>query len=154
MIGPPFQSMPAGTLGQSAECHGVEVDVAFDGDAAADDEEDGDGVHHGGEVILDHDVAVLWEGSHFFVKGGRSAILGGLGGPGGLGDPPERWGASSPTFLKGFPGPRGRPDPQNDRFPILKQVSIFLPSQRTSTVIGVADQSFFGLVCCRFRNRP
>ncbi len=27
--------------------------------------------------------------------------------------------ASPPTFLKGFPGPRGHPDPQNDRFPIL-----------------------------------
>ena len=40
--------------------------------------------------------------------------FGGLGGPGGFGDPPERRGASPPTFLKGFLGPRGRPDPPND----------------------------------------
>ncbi len=52
-------------------------------------------------------------GDFNFSKGQEIGDFGGLGGPGGLGDLPERWA----TFLKGFPGPRGRPDPQNVRFP-------------------------------------
>ncbi len=60
-------------------------------------------------------------GNFEFLQGSEVGHFGGLGGPGGLGNPPERWGLRPPTFLKGFPGPRGRPDPQNDRFPILKQ---------------------------------
>ena len=43
--------------------------------------------------------------------------FGGLGGPGGPGQPSKMWGASRPIFLKAFPGPRGRPDPPNDRSP-------------------------------------
>ena len=61
-------------------------------------------------------------GNFNLFKGPEIGDFWGLGGPGGLGDPPERWGGFAPTFLKGFPGPRGRPDPQNDRFPILKQI--------------------------------
>ncbi len=30
-------------------------------------------------------------------------------------------GGEAPTFCKGLRGPRGRPDPKNDRFQILKQ---------------------------------
>ncbi len=65
-------------------------------------------------------VAALCRGFFDFLKGSEIGHFGDLGGSGVLGDPPERWGASPPTFLKGFPGPRGRPDPQNGRFPILK----------------------------------
>jgi len=43
--------------------------------------------------------------------------LGALGGPGGPGNPSKRCGASPRTPWKGFPGPRGRPDPQNVRSP-------------------------------------
>ncbi len=56
-------------------------------------------------------------GNFNLFKGPEIGDFGGLGGPGGLGDPPETWGALPHTFLKGFPGPRGRPDPQNDQFP-------------------------------------
>ena len=45
----------------------------------------------------------------------------GLGGPGGPENLLEGWGASPPTFLEGFRGPRDHPDPQNDRSPILQQ---------------------------------
>ncbi len=58
----------------------------------------------------------------YFFKGPEIGEFGGLGGPGGSGDPPEAWGASPPTFLKGCPGPQGRPDPQNDRSPIFKKL--------------------------------
>jgi len=37
----------------------------------------------------------------------------GLGGPGGPGNPSKWWGGLPPTTWS-FPGPRGRPDPQND----------------------------------------
>ncbi len=47
------------------------------------------------------------------------AHFGCLGGPGGPGNPPERWGAKPPSFLEGLQSPRGFPDPKNDRFPIL-----------------------------------
>ena len=50
-----------------------------------------------------------------FVKDQEICQFGGLGGPGGLGNPSKRCGASPRTFSKGFPGPRGRPDPQNGR---------------------------------------
>jgi len=40
----------------------------------------------------------------------------GLGGPGGLLNHPKRWGAKPPTSLDGLKAPRGRPDPDNDRF--------------------------------------
>ena len=57
-------------------------------------------------------------------SGPEMADFGGLGGPGGPGDPCKRLGATPPTFCKGLPGPRGRPDPQNDRFPILQKINI------------------------------
>ncbi len=59
---------------------------------------------------------------NFCLRCRKSAIFGVWVAPGGPGDPPETWGPSPPTFLKGFPGPRGRPDRQNDRFPILNCV--------------------------------
>ncbi len=37
----------------------------------------------------------------------------GLAGPRGPGDPFKRWGSAPPTFWKGLPGTRGRPDPKN-----------------------------------------
>ena len=39
-----------------------------------------------------------------------------LGGPGRPGNLLKRWGMKPPTFLDGFKAPRGRPDPENDRF--------------------------------------
>ncbi len=41
----------------------------------------------------------------------------GLGGPGGPGNHAKMWGAKAPTFWTGFWSPRGRPDPENRRFP-------------------------------------
>ena len=41
--------------------------------------------------------------------------------------------ASPPTFWNGLPGPRGRPDPQNDRFPILKKLNEFIAAQSAAT---------------------
>ncbi len=41
----------------------------------------------------------------------------GSGRPRGPPTPPKIWGASPPIFLNGFPGPRGRPDPEHRRFP-------------------------------------
>ncbi len=49
-----------------------------------------------------------------------------LGGPRGLGDPSERWGAKLPTFCEGLRGPRGHPDPKHYRFPILVFFKDFL----------------------------
>ena len=40
----------------------------------------------------------------------------GLGGPERLGARSKRWGASPPTFLRGFPAARGRPDRENPGF--------------------------------------
>ena len=51
-----------------------------------------------------------------FVKDPEIGHFGGLGGPGGSGNPPKRCRASPRTFWKGVPGPQGRPDPQNGRF--------------------------------------
>ena len=41
----------------------------------------------------------------------------GLGGPGGPKHHSKIWGAKPPIFWNGFPGPPGRPDPGNRRFP-------------------------------------
>ncbi len=53
---------------------------------------------------------------------GRTAIVdfGGLGGGRTLS---KGWGASCPTFWKGFPGRRGRPDPQNPHLPVGPQIA-------------------------------
>ena len=40
----------------------------------------------------------------------------GLGGPRRPGNPSKMWGVSPPTFLKGFPAARGRPNPKNPGF--------------------------------------
>ncbi len=37
-----------------------------------------------------------------------------------------------PTFCKGLRGPRGRPDPKNDRFPILKKFQNLLTKPKCS----------------------
>ncbi len=39
----------------------------------------------------------------------------------------QKVGGEAPTLWKGFRGPRGRPDPQNDRFPILRKLKITSP---------------------------
>ncbi len=45
-------------------------------------------------------------------------------GPGGPGRPSKRWGASPPTFLRAFPGPRGRPDCLQARLPDCLQARL------------------------------
>ncbi len=74
-------------------------------------------------------VAVVSPAGHCFAEricswlcvGSGIGHFGGLGGPGGSGDPSKRWRASPPTICKGLPGPRGRPDPRNVRFSTLKE---------------------------------
>ncbi len=51
-------------------------------------------------------------------KGSEIVEFGGLGGPGSFRNLSQRWGASPPIFLNGLQGPRGHPDPQNQRSPI------------------------------------
>ncbi len=63
--------------------------------------------------LLPTHVASLWLGISNFSKGLEIGHFGGLGGPGGHGDPSERSGDSRLTFLKAFPGSRGRPDFKN-----------------------------------------
>jgi hypothetical protein len=41
----------------------------------------------------------------------------GLGGPGGRGDPAQRWGAKRPTFWKGFPAVGAAKMPKHILFP-------------------------------------
>ncbi len=65
-------------------------------------------------------------------KGSEIAHVGGPGGPGGPGDPSKRWGAKPPTVWEGLPGPRGRPDPQNGRFPIRIKINNFSQSAATN----------------------
>ncbi len=69
-------------------------------------------------------VAALWLGKTVleFAKDGKSVILGVWAAPGALETLAKGWVASPPTFLKDLNGPRGHPDPQNDRFPILKKL--------------------------------
>ncbi len=67
-----------------------------------------------------------------FVKGLEIGHFWGLGGPGGSGDPPGRWGASPPTFLKGPQGLRGHPDPKTDRFPTLDTLQNFSTKPKCS----------------------
>ncbi len=102
-----------------------------------------------------HDHAWTW--LHFDLVKNSIICLGseighfwGLGGPGGFGDPSEGWGAKPPTFLKGLQGPQGHPDPQNDRLPILKQVSIFLTKPKCTHVdVSCLSVSLFvGLSAC------
>ena len=48
-------------------------------------------------------------GNFNLFKGPAIGDFGGVGGPGGLGDPPERRGVSPPYLSEGFPGPQGPP---------------------------------------------
>ncbi len=50
------------------------------------------------------------------------AHFGSLAGSKSPGDPSKRWGAKPPTVWRGLPGPRGRPDLQNERFLILIKI--------------------------------
>ncbi len=52
--------------------------------------------------VLEGSLAGFFEGA--FLRSGR---------PRGPGKALKMWGASPPTFLKAFPGPRGRPDLKN-----------------------------------------
>ncbi len=70
-------------------------------------------------------VAGLWG----LIKIGISIGIGnrsfwGFGRPRGPGYPLERWGAKPLTFWRGLPGPLGRPDPPNERSPILIIIQI------------------------------
>ena len=61
---------------------------------------------------------------HGFCTDRRSSFFFNFGGPGGRENPSKWWGSKHPTFRKGVPGPRGRPDPQNRRFPVwLRQIT-------------------------------
>ena len=70
-------------------------------------------------LMEDPNVAVLRLAQQIleFVKDPEIGHFGGLGGPGSPGNHSKRCGAKPRTFWKGFPGRRGRPDPQNDRLP-------------------------------------
>ncbi len=63
-------------------------------------------------------VAALWLGKQILelFKDWKSVIFGVWAAPGAPEILAKGGGA---TFLKGLQGPRGHPDPQNDRFPIL-----------------------------------
>ncbi len=77
-------------------------------------------------------VAALWMAIKLYsCLGSEIGHFGGLGGPGGPGDPCKRWGAKPPNLWKAFRAPRGCPDPQNGRFPILSKSQI--TSQSTAT---------------------
>ena len=54
-------------------------------------------------------------------KDWKSVIFGVWVAPGALETLQKGGGRSPPPFARVFRAPRGRPDPQNDRFPILKQ---------------------------------
>ncbi len=73
------------------------------------------------------------------VKGRKSVISGVWAAPGAPGAPSKRLGASPPTFCKGLRGPRGRTDPQNGRFPILKQFYNFISIQSSATKCAFQD---------------
>ncbi len=64
-----------------------------------------------------------------FYIGNRS--FWGLAAPGAPETIAEGGGQSPRSFREGLPGLRGRPDPQNDRFPPLNKLKI--PSQSTAT---------------------
>ncbi len=55
-------------------------------------------------------------------KDRKSVIFGVWAATGGRGTLPKGGGAKPPTFWEGIWGHRGRPDPQNDRFPIRKKI--------------------------------
>ena len=46
------------------------------------------------------------------------------GGAGGLLNDPKRWGVSPPTSSDGFKTPRGRRDPEDDRFSAKSKVPL------------------------------
>ena len=64
------------------------------------------------------------------VQGRKSFVLGVWAAPETF---PKGGGASPPTFLKGLRGLRGRPDPSNDRSPILQRFQKFIAIQSAAT---------------------
>ncbi len=66
-------------------------------------------------------------------KGRRSVILGVWAAPGARGTIPLGGGVRPPPFGRGSRPPRARPDPQNDRFPILIKILIFISPQSAAT---------------------
>ena len=68
------------------------------------------------EIICLHMGVALTGGARLR---GKIQDFGGLGSPGPPGDPSKRWGVSPPTFFRGFPAARGRPDHQNPGFSLL-----------------------------------
>jgi len=63
---------------------------------------------------------------------GRNWLVWRSGEPGGPGDPSTRWGRGPAAQRNGHTGPRGRPDPQNDRSPILEKIQVASQSAATS----------------------
>ena len=59
-----------------------------------------------------------------FGDGLKSAVFGVWAAPAGFKTHPKRWGASLPTAVDGFEAPRGRRDPENDRFPAKSQTPL------------------------------
>ena len=54
-------------------------------------------------------------------------------------------GGLAPTFCNGVQGPRGCPDPQNDRFPILKHMEQFYSHPKCSLVSALVKGVHFVL---------
>ncbi len=84
-------------------------------------------------------------GGKFQVFKGRKSVIFGAWAARGPGRP-FRWeGGLAPHLLEGFPGPRGRPDPQNGRLPILIKILIFISPQSAGRACRF--DSFFIFLC-------
>jgi hypothetical protein len=70
--------------------------------------------------------------SNFFTDR-KSVILGVWAAPVAPDTLPKGGGLRPPTFWEGPPAPRRRPDPKDDRFPILKQFNNFIATQSAAT---------------------
>jgi hypothetical protein len=97
----------------------------------------------GPNPIRNRRYPLLYFGREFEIFKGRIGHFGGLGGPGGPWRPFQKVGGFD-TFCKGLRGPRGRPDPQNDRFPIFRTVSRFYSHPKCSHVSGRILTSCWG----------
>jgi hypothetical protein len=80
-------------------------------------------------------VVGLWE-VIFICLRVENRPFGGSGRPGGPGRPFLWVGGFAPHLLEGSPGPRGRTDPQSDRFPILKEFLNSIAIQSAATLRG------------------
>ncbi len=94
-------------------------------------------------------VAWLYFGWEFcFFMGRKSVILGVWAAPGAPETLPKGGGLRPPPFARVSKGPRGRPDPQNDRFPTLKTFSNFIaiPSAAALGILEKGPRFYSGSV--------